>query len=216
MKKMTGLILVVMMLFMQAGVVFAVTKNFSMILPPATGASITVFKVVKSGTAPNFTYVFTPWTHGTDLGFSTDAAMIYHTENDINIWLPQYYFALDVAPTGGTGNPTVSVSYAQGNNPNGASGHGLDYKGSISFSKVTGQTGSQSESVLFYPVRFGMVASAVGNIVPTNLGITDGFLRIYIGIGDGSMTGGNSPEVFTNSDMPGTYTGVLTITLTTP
>ena len=172
--------------------------NLSADIPEASGVSIDANRVVG-----------TTWT---PVGNSLAYNMNYDTVNEI--WMATEYYAVDVAPTGGTGNPTTSVVFQQGNNPNGGTTHGLGVKGSATFVSVTGPTGAQTETALVaHPKEvFGTVSET---IQPSEL--IGGFLRMYFGINTGEE--GTMPptaEVFTNSDAPGSYEGTMTISATLP
>ena len=183
-----------------------VTKTFTVqaTVPAATGADITVHSVNSVGTP-----IFTPVT-GTSLSFDP---MTFNTAN--GIYLPNHYFAISVTPAGGAGNPNVSVNYTEGSNPNAAaSAHGLGWKSTATFVKVTGPT---TETVLPTHGKKLLKDIAGENINAPELG--GGYLRVYLGIvtGDPNAQPPNPSgnEVFTNTDNPGAYGGTLTITTTT-
>jgi len=172
--------------------------NLSADIPDATGVSITANKIVG-----------TTWT---PVGTSLIYNMTYNTTNEV--WLAAEYYAVDVAPTGGTGNPQTTVTFVQGNNPNGGTAHGLGVKGAASFVSVTGPVGAQVETAL--PSHPKEVFESVNETIqPSEL--TGGFLRMYFGINTGEE--GTMPpkaEVFTNADAPGDYEGTMTVSATLP
>ena len=187
---------------------FTVDKTFlvSATVPAATSVSISAFSV--SGTPPVFTAVT-----GTSLSFNP---LTFEPTN--KIYLPNHFFAIDVAPVGGAGNPNVSFTYTEGSNPN-SPGHGLGFKWTATFVKVTGPTNS--------PVETGIAAHGPKKLLKDLAGetinkteITGGFLRIYLGVvtldPNATFKDPTGAEVFSNADAPGPYDGSLLISATLP
>jgi len=171
--------------------------NLSAEIPDATGVSITASRIVG-----------TTWTPAST---SLTYDMNYDTTNEV--WLATEYYAVDVAPTGGTGNPQTTVTFLQGYNPNGGTAHGLGVKGAANFVSVTGPTGSQTETAL--PAHPKEIFSTVNETInPSEL--NGGFLRMYFGINTGDASTPTNGEVFTNADAPGSYEGTMTVSATLP
>ncbi len=177
-------------------------------VPAATSVDINPFSINSTGTP-----VFTPVV-GLNLSFNP------LTFDDTNkIYLPNHFFAIDFAPQGGAGNPDVTATYAEGANPNNP-GHGLGWKSLTTFIKVTGPSGSQTETPL---AGHGNTAGkkllkdlSGENILATEF--SGGFLRIYLGMVTGNpvLNEPTGAEPFTNADKGGTYDGTLTLTATLP
>jgi len=185
---------------------FAVTRSFvvSASVPRATGVGINAFKVDSA------TNAFTP-VAGTNLSFDP---MVFNTAN--GIYLPDHYFAIDVAAIGGAGSPDVTVAYSEGANPN-SPGKGLGWKSTSTFVKVTGPTGSQTETGLTAHGPKKLLKDLIGEFI-NDTEITGGFLRIYIGVVTHDpaqrFPDPGSGVPFTNGDNPGTYDGTLVISAT--
>ena len=141
--------------------------------------------------------------------------LTFNSEN--SVWLPDHYFAIDVGTVNGSGTPAVSVSYGSEAVPTGQA-KGLGSKSTATFVKITGATGSQTETALAShgPKKLLKALTTAENI--TSAEIAGGFLRVYVGIYPGGDSGINAAggEPFINSDKPGNYTGVLTLTATIP
>jgi hypothetical protein len=124
-------------------------------------------------------------------------------------------YAIDVTPTTGAGSTDITISYAEGSNPNdnGGSGHGLGYKTVVTLHKVEGI----AESPLSYGLNGMLMARMFTggmSISPSALG--SGYFRMYVGVANGGA-GSTEPtetEVFSPGDKAGPYTGSLTITAT--
>jgi hypothetical protein len=147
---------------------------------------------------------------GTTLSFNP---LTYNTKN--SIWLPDHFFAIDVAPTGGGGSTDTTVSYAEPSSPNDATtGHGLGWKTTANFFKVSG-TPAKEDSLTAHGKK--MLKDLSGeNIAPAE--VAGGYLRIYVGVVTKDPAAvpldPASSEPFTNVDVAGTYQGTLTITAT--
>jgi hypothetical protein len=124
------------------------------------------------------------------------------------MWLPDHYFSIDAAATGGSGNADVTITYADTANPNGT-GHGLGWKTTMAFAKVVGTT----ETLITAHGPKKMLKDLNGEHV---LGseTAGGFLRMYVGVVSKAADDPATSEAFTNSDKAGTYSGTLTITAT--
>lgn len=178
------------------------TFPVSATVPTATDATITATRVLVAGN------VFQDPVNSLNFGTLT-----FNTTN--GIWVPAVYFAIDVGVTGGTGTPRVTFNYGGQVNPPGQT-TGLNVKATATFVRVTGATGSQTETPLAAHPR-QLLRDIVGEEV-TPAEIAGGFLRTYVGI----YTGGNAAidaaggVPFINTDQPGTYQGTLTITAVIP
>lgn len=169
-------------------------------LPQATGVTITATQVRVSDNAFQ--------NQVTDLNFDP---LTFDSVN--GIWVPDHYFAIDVGGTGGAGNPNVTVSYGNETSPPGQI-KGLGFKSVATFVKITGATGSQTETPLAGHGPIQLLKDLTDGEIINGTELNGGFLRVYVGI----YPGGNATidaaggEPFTNADQPGTYQGTLTIT----
>ncbi len=177
-------------------------------VPTATSVSITAYSVNSTGTP-----VFTPVV-GTLLDFSP------LTFNAINqIYLPDHFFAIDLAPVGGAASPNVTATFTQGANPNNPA-HGLGWKSTATFIKVTGPTGTQVETGLATHGPKKLLKDLTGG---ENIGSSEtagGFLRIYLGIvtldPGATFPDPAGSETFSNADLPGDYDGTFLVSATIP
>lgn len=205
-KIIMGTIALLGLSFILARSVMALSVPFAMTatVPAATAVSITATKVLT----PSNT-----WVPGTVSAFNFDP-LTYNSEN--GIWVPAHYFAVDVGVSGGVGNPNVTVSYGSESSPVGQP-KGLGYKATASFIKVTGPTGTQVETPFATHPKKLLKSITSGESI-TRTEIAGGFLRLYVGIYTGNDTGLNAAggEPFTNGDLPGSYTGTVTVTAVIP
>jgi len=184
------------------------TFTVSATIPTATGIGITV------SSANSATNVFTTLASGTTA--LTFNPMTFNTTN--NIYLPDHYFVLDFAPTGGAGTADVTVGYTEGTNPNGAT-NGLGFKTTATFAKeVPAAGGTNTETLL---TAHGPKKRLIDLTTPEHVAFTEvqpGFPRVYLGVWTGSTTGTapdpSNGQPFSNGDAPGTYTGSLIVTTT--
>lgn len=204
MKKVIG-ILVAAIMFVP-GLASAVDFNVTATIPAANGISISATEnQMVSGNE-----VFGPTV--TEMNFNP---MAFDSAN--GIWTSVKFFAVDVGATGGAGSPTVTVTYGSESNPTDQI-KGLGFKSTATFTKVTGGPAptDQIETLLAAhgPTLLLNSLSSGENIDSSEL--IGGFLRMRVGIYDGALAEFNDVggEPFTNGDLPGSYSGVLTVTAT--
>lgn len=187
------------------------TVNFDLtvFIPTATGVNIVAVEVDSAtnefGTTPVTAFNFNP--------------MEFITEGDANVWLPDHYYAIDVGVTGGTGSTNITVSYTEGSSPTGQPTNStLGYKTTASFFTVTG--GPAPEDQITTPITTSagskvLLIDLVGGVSITPTLLDGGFFRGLVGVypGDDSATL-PAGKPFIGTDVPGTYTGTLTITAT--
>ncbi|MBP9854053.1 MAG: hypothetical protein KBD53_04205 [Candidatus Omnitrophica bacterium] len=172
-------------------------------LPASNGATFAVSQV-----DPGPPEVFTlqaPGFDALDFGLLT-------LDVDNGIFLPDYYWAIDVGANG-AGSPDLAFAYTDTANPNGGlnNGTGLGGRGTIAYMEVlTGSGGAQTVNLIRGEAL--QQSNTSGGIDETDY---DGFLRFAVGIatGDPLLQEGNAVP-FTASDNPGTYSGTLTVTAT--
>ncbi len=123
------------------------------------------------------------------------------------VWFAPSYFHITVAAIQGV-SPNVKVSYKEGENPNGNLAHALGAKTVITFTRLTA-TGQQN-LMAAHPMQALKDIGAV-TVTPEELGGDS--LNIALGIYTGSPVVAGA-EPFTNADIPGNYTGTLTVTST--
>jgi hypothetical protein len=174
------------------------TFTLSASLPAATSVGLTASRVASASGA------FTAVT-GTSLSFDP---MTFQTA--LGIWLPDHFFAIDIAPVGGAGGTDVVVTYTEGANPNPV-GHGLGVKSTATFVKVVGKT--ETGLTTHGPKKI-LSALSGEHVLPAE--ITGGFLRVYLGIvakdPAALFQDPATSEVFTTTDRAGTYTGTIVFT----
>lgn len=171
-------------------------------IPPASGVSIVATEVDAASNT------FGPAV--TELDFDP---MAFNSQ--LGIWLPNHFFAVDVGVTGGAGSVDVTVTYAEGAKPVGQA-HGLGFKTTATFVKVTGPQNNQTETELAAHGPKKLLKDIAGGEHITGPELLGGFLRVFVGIfpGDDQSIIGAGGETFTNADKPGDYDGTLTITAT--
>ena len=182
------------------------TFTVSATVPLPSGVSI-------AATSINSTSSVRTAVSGTALSFDP---LTFNTTNQI--WLPDHYYAIDIGPGGGPGATSAVVSYTEGTNPNSAiAAHGLGWKSTATFFKVSGSGASTVEASLSAHGPKKMLKDLVNENV-TTAELTGGTLRMYVGIVTKDPTAvipdPAASEVISNADRSGTYTGSLLITAT--
>ena len=177
MKKTIGLLIAVVFMVMQAGMVSAATRSFTLTasVPSATGVSINAASIAAATST---------WTalasNATTMSFDT---MTFNST--YGYWAPDHYFAVDVGTTGGSGNLTTVVTYTEGTNQNAATGgHGLGYKGIATFMKVTGSGTSTTEASIAAHGKKRLIDLTGETVTPAQ--VSGGWLRVYLGIATGA------------------------------
>ena len=186
----------------QTGIAAADTKTYtvSASIPLATSVNIGATRINSADNSRSAV-------SGTALSFDP---MSFNSANQI--WLPDHYYSVDVAPGTGAGNVDVTFSYTEGSNPNNP-GHGLGWKSTATFMKVAGAT----ETGLSTHGPKKMLKDLSGeHILPSE--VSGGFLRVYLGIvskdPSAPIPDPAASEVFSNADAAGSYDGSLVITAT--
>ena len=169
-------------------------------MPDASSVKFTASNVINKGLNPS------DWSDvtGTELTF---AGMHFDDVKDPvtgvapNIWRATNFFAIDVANVG-PGSPNVtSVTYTEGPKPQ---TKGLGYKANLVIVKGV----YQSADVVLAGHTKRPLRSVIGESV-SSADTAGGWARIYIGLADGKVASEGEP--FTNADLPGKYSGTLTI-----
>jgi hypothetical protein len=176
------------------------TFTLSATVPTATSIAINAFKVnVDTGIASPES--------GTSLGFDP---LTLDPVN--NIYTSDYFFYVNVQASGGAGIPTTTLTFTQGANPNNPlGGHGLGWKGALTYTKVDG-TGVATDLTAHPKELFKDVSGDV--VLPAEVG-TGYYFRAYLGLNTGTaMPSGG--EIFNPTDQPGLYDGTLLISATIP
>lgn len=141
---------------------------------------------------------------------STSLTFTMNLNAGLGIYLPETFYAIDVASGGGAGNPNVLLEYVDTNNPNGSVGaNGLSAKGVATVVRVSGSEGSQTETEVEKDTLGGISGTTV-----TSADLAGGFMRLYLGIATGDTSDPTGAEPFTNADQPGLYQGTITLTAT--
>jgi len=186
-----------------------------------------------AGTAEFFITAIVPT--AVDVGFTTsqvdpdtlEFTLIGTGDQDLNFgimsfdegtgtFLPPFIYAVDVGPVNAAGDPaaglvnTVGVTFDEDPHPNGT-GKGLGSKATLTYVEVTGAPGAQTETVFNRKLLNNVVSAAPGDF-------DAGFLRLYVGIFTGEVFAtfpvSTDGEPFVTSDVPGSYTGTLTLSAT--
>jgi len=215
MRKLGSLFIALGVCLFSAAASWASTATFtvSATVPLATGVGFTVSQVNAS------TNVFTTEPQGfTNLDFGTLTYTNVGTASAPSyIFLPSYYWAIDVAATGGSGAPDTTVTYTDGSHPSGATST-LGVKGTVMFVKetYTGATTPPNETAISGLPKQRYIDLSSLHIPYTD--VTGGWLRAYVGIWNGNTTqtypDPANGQPFTAADAAGTYTGTMTFTAT--
>lgn len=204
-----------------ANVTFAASQSFVVTanVPKATTVSFAVSEVTPPPVDANGDLIpggKAVWqsVNGTDINFvnsANNSKMVYNSKQ--GTWGSNHYFAIDLSPTDALGTPSagsynnVSFAYAEVDNPNGA-GKGLGNRATITAIKAVYVEGAPADESTKLAGTPKALSSAI-NIPGAD--IAGGWLRVYVGLADGSVPG---VPAFTNADKPGNYKGTLTITAT--
>lgn len=131
----------------------------------------------------------------------------------LGIFLPGdgIFWGLDIGGDA-AGLPDITIDYQNEANPNAPNG-GLDKKGTITSFKVTGGPGPEDQVTTLIPNKAGSLGDLPFNY-DADTDLANGFLRLFLGISDGSDNAPASSEPFTPGDAPGLYSGTLTISIT--
>ncbi len=212
-------VLVMMVAFVPVQKSDALEETASFIMsatvPAATGISIIATENEIVGTNEVFGPVVTAFDFNVD-GI-TPPSLDFDTVN--KIYISDHFYAIDVAATGGAGSPQVVVSYGAESNPAGQA-NGFGVKATATFNKVTGGPLPEDQddiTMAGHGTKLLQDISGGETMTPTEL--LGGFLRVRVGIYDGgdTSTGGlndQGGEPFTAGDLPGPYSGTVTVTAT--
>jgi hypothetical protein len=193
-------------LLSSVGIVFAAsgsqTYTVSATVPAASSVSISAASV--DSVSNTFTTV-----NGTSLSFDP---LTFDSTN--HIFVPNHYFAISAGPANGGGSTDVTVSYTEGANPNnvsGGSGHGLGWKTTGTFVKISGT----SETTLAAHGK-KLLKDITGGEHVTTTELGTGSFRLYVGIETNPTAAGEpaGAEVISAADKTGSYTGSLVISAT--
>ena len=136
-------------------------------------------------------------------------------------FLGQEFYAIDVFPTGGAGAVNVEISYSDISNPNGGTLDGLGVKAIGTVVRVTDPNGTpdvytdDTETILDRDILYNIGQFYSAATIANGEG---GRMRMYVGLTTGDPDA-NPPEpaaaeVFNPGDVPGDYTGNLTLSVT--
>lgn len=197
---------------------YAQTQDFIIraTISPASGVDFVVSKITADANGNITSFIVQ---NTTTLDFATLPFVTKDSQgNTLNIFLPQFFWAVDVGSLG-AGNPDVQVEYVDGDNPNTTAGNnraGLTKKGILTSFRVEQSTNQQGDLVdnpiLLSSNTLSAFTGAGQTINETQ--ITGGFLRFFLGISTGDTGEAAGAEPFTALDAPGTYSGTMTLTAT--
>jgi hypothetical protein len=214
MKKTLCYIGVAALLVFQGGLVWSASQLFTLsaTITAMTGSSIGVNSVSSA------TSVWTPVT-GTGLSFDPMTTQTFTVGSVTSTaFLPNHYFAIDIAGTGGAGTPSTVVTYADVSSPFGSTAdQKLGNRGTVSFKSVKyiSPTNTPEFSIPAHPIK--LLKNVVGESITSAQVIAAGgtWLRLYVGLNDGNPAGTFPSGIpFSPSDPAGPYTGTLQITAT--
>lgn len=200
------------MLFCQAATGWAAQTiyDISATVPSATGVSMTVSSV--DSTTNKFTTEPSGFT-----ALTFDPLTLSTSGPTSGIFLPDHYWAIDVAVTGGAGTPQLQVQYTEGANPNGGTVNGLGTKSTATFAKevYTSATTPPTETIVA-PSKVRLIDLTSNTTIPSTE-FSGGWARVYLGVWTGSTTAPADPsngKPFTTTDASGPYAGQFTLTAT--
>ena len=187
--------LIVSLVFTSAAMAGTYTRDviIKAIVPETQGLNVVVSRVHKEGDDE-------VWEHVSEICFDD---LSYNTE--YHIFLPQHWYVIDVGVNSNASNWTISYTATSIVGPN---GYKLDNHINVVVLKQTEKNGY----TLLKKCTYGEMLSASFD----RSQLLGGWLRIYYGIstGDEEIDPPNAEPI--TVDVPaGTYTGTITITLTT-
>ena len=176
-------------------------------IPPAQTADFVVWKLADGQPFPTVP--------------ETSNAIAFTTTLDSNlgVFFADNFYAIDVSPQGGAGQLNVLATYTDTGNPNGTPGDdtGLEIKGIATAVKADPVTNNEVQ--LYRQLLRDVTGGADDLVLATTLEATPpGFMRLYVGLatGDPLLLEPTDAEPFNVGDIPGDYTGTLTLTATAP
>jgi hypothetical protein len=185
-----------------SSVAFTETFDIDVIIPSANSATFVVWKLFDGQPFPN-----TPETT-TNLSFATTLTNVEvdPTKPPKYAFLGNYFYAIDVFPTGGAGNVNVQIAYSDTSTLTGLGNHGI-----ATVVRVNPANNTEAE------LRKETLANIPQTITASEIaGTVNGRFRMYVGLATGDAAN-NEPAgavPFNPGDTPGTYTGRLTLTVT--
>lgn len=223
-KVITSIIVGLFLTITSQAMALTATKSFvvSATLGAATSISIDANSIVGSGSSATWTSMGST----TNMTFSplTLAFNNATPPASLGIYLPNNYFAIDIGTGGGAGYPDTTFTYTEGTNPNSTntvSPHGLGWKSTATFMKVTGASASQIETAvsgISGGARKLLKDLAGTGTTVQRTQVAGGFLRVYIGVNTLDPAAvpvyPSGSEAFTGLDTPGTYDGTLVVSAT--
>jgi len=209
---MMGVTLVFMPMNKAGAVDFDITAN----IPTATGVSITATEVDSASNVFGSTV--------TEFNFNP---MVFNTA--LGIFLPDHFYAVDVGVIGGAGATDVHFEYSEGptDRPTGQPASGsFGFRSTATFVRILGGPLPADQTQEFLPISGGTNESTqlLKNFIGAGVDIdgadlNGGFFRVFVGVYPGGNINGvdiaaDGGAPFTNSDVPGLYKGLVTITAT--
>jgi len=216
MKKVL-LTILVSLLFVAGSAYSQVDFDASVVMPVATGLSISV-STILSGNTP-----LDPATHDWDtygsetyldgaapsLDFTVGGAEPMEL-NDDGIFLTGVYFAIDIAPVGGSWGSTSSIDFSWTSGGNDLADH--------AYANVFEAVWNPPiASVPQPPTENSIGVYRLDSISGGSLGyasFSGGWPRIYMGLSDGAPGEPAGVSPFTSSEAAGTYSGTLLVSYT--
>jgi hypothetical protein len=199
MKKTMGLMMAVAAVLVMAGTSWAVVNGAASYTLAANVPSIAQFNFTANSIEGS------TWTK------QTTSALTFGTltyDATYSIWRAPNYFALEVGSVG-VSNPTITVNYVDGSRPS-LQLVGLGEKANVTYFKMTKNGTADVQTAMSSHAAKKLNDVVNESITSADLGT--GWLRMYVGLSDGSTGTPGAP--FTPADKTGTYTGTLTISAT--
>lgn len=210
---------------------FAFAYEAKTTLPPATGVSITINRVEQTGgtstpkNPDDDTFVWTPATSLAfgDLKLREGIKKVVIDGKDVDLkwslFLPDYFYAIDVGLSGGGFDPTktVKVTYAKGTSPSGlpTGDDGLGNRASITYAKVVLTDWAKNKTADTFIEK---VLLRYAKNEPLTA-VSGGWLRLYVGVNTADPDAlhpdpvSTEWKIFSASDPLGDYTADLTLSL---
>lgn len=187
-------------------------------MPEATGLTIATSKIDANDEEDPLLHSWIPGDAGTtlDMGNLKELSGVDALNRKWIVFLPEFYFAVDIAPFGGglAATSRIIVSQFSETMPTGAT-VGLGVKGNITYVKtvLTDWAANLTEDTLLEKLRY----MDEKTITPAN--IANGWLRLYIGTANGNLLpccglpgDATGSQIFSPGDIGGTYSSILRVT----
>lgn len=176
---------------------FADEFSVSVKIPAANTANFEVFKITDPNDFP------------TDPIDTINLVFTTHFDPEFNTFLGNEYYAINVAPLGGSGAVNVQVNYSDVTWPTDQLVK-LGGKG-----KLTAVAVKVSDNTEVSLLAKSLIESEGQTVLASSIP-TGHYMRFYVALADGTEPGSMNVEPFTSGDKPGDYIGTLILTALAP